>query len=201
MNKKEFISALRRHLKSLPKREREERLSFYGEAIDDRVEEGFSEEDAVADIGAVDEIAALILNARSENNDREQAAGRERRSLKWWELVLIIVGFPLWGSLLISVISMIFFLYISVWTVLIALWAVFGALCAYALGALAGGTVLAVTGTFYTGIALVGVGLICGGLAIFMFFGSNAATNGVILLTKKAIKGIKKLFVGGGKKK
>ena len=48
MNKQEFLDALRERLSGLPSREVEDRLGFYGEIIDDRIEEGISEHDAVA---------------------------------------------------------------------------------------------------------------------------------------------------------
>ena len=60
MRKKEFLSALRRKLKGLPKREIEERISFYGEMIDDRIEEGFSEDEAVEKIRYSDDISKQI---------------------------------------------------------------------------------------------------------------------------------------------
>ena len=45
MTKNEFISRLRARLSGLPKDEIRERLAFYGEMIDDRIEEGLSEEE------------------------------------------------------------------------------------------------------------------------------------------------------------
>ena len=47
MKKKEFLDALSRGLSPLPKRERDERVNFYREMIDDRIEEGIPEEEAV----------------------------------------------------------------------------------------------------------------------------------------------------------
>ena len=47
MNKEEFLNSLRKRLKGLPNNEIEERISFYSEMIDDRVEEGMSEEEAI----------------------------------------------------------------------------------------------------------------------------------------------------------
>ena len=46
MNKQEFLNQLRSGLNGLPHEEIEERVMFYSEMIDDRVEEGLSEEDA-----------------------------------------------------------------------------------------------------------------------------------------------------------
>ena len=60
MNKQEFLSALRNTLSALPQKDIEERITFYGEMIDDRMEEGINEEDAVAEIGTVDEIKTQI---------------------------------------------------------------------------------------------------------------------------------------------
>ena len=60
MTKEEFISELRKKLSGLPEKEIEEGLSFYCEIIDDKIEEGFSEEEAVSGVGSVDEIASQI---------------------------------------------------------------------------------------------------------------------------------------------
>ena len=45
MRKQEFLAQLRKALSGLPQDEIEERLTFYGEMIDDRMEEGLSEEE------------------------------------------------------------------------------------------------------------------------------------------------------------
>ena len=61
MNKQEFLGALRSRLSGLPSQEVDERLNFYSEMIDDRIEEGISEEDAIAQIGTVDGVATQIV--------------------------------------------------------------------------------------------------------------------------------------------
>ena len=45
MGKQEFLEQLRKQFSSLPQADIEEQLSFYSEMIDDRMEEGLSEED------------------------------------------------------------------------------------------------------------------------------------------------------------
>ena len=57
MNKSEFLQQLKKELAGIPKEDREERLNFYSEMIDDRMEEGLSEEDAVRAVGTDDELA------------------------------------------------------------------------------------------------------------------------------------------------
>ena len=61
MTKIKFLLSLHDKLSGLPQDEVEERLNFYSEMIEDRIEEGFSEEDAVAAVGSVDEIAEQIV--------------------------------------------------------------------------------------------------------------------------------------------
>ena len=46
MNKREFLASLRNGLYGLPQDDIEERLGFYAEMIDDRMEEGLTEEQA-----------------------------------------------------------------------------------------------------------------------------------------------------------
>ena len=54
MNKQAFLERLRKALSGLPPKEQEERITFYSEMIDDRMEEGLSEEEeAVASIGTI----------------------------------------------------------------------------------------------------------------------------------------------------
>ena len=51
-----------------------------------------------------------------------------------------------------------------------------------------------IEGEAVSGIALIGGGMVCAGLAIFMFFGCKAASGGAALLTKKVAVGIKRCF-------
>ena len=61
MNKQEFLARLRKKLSGLPNKETEDRLTFYSEMIDDRMEDGLSEDEAVAAIGNLEEIVQQIL--------------------------------------------------------------------------------------------------------------------------------------------
>ena len=61
MTKQEFLHELKKSLKKLPKSELDECISFYGEMIDDRIEAGLSEEEAVAALGSIKKIASEKL--------------------------------------------------------------------------------------------------------------------------------------------
>ena len=91
MRKQEFLSALRKRLSSLPKREIEERLLFYSEMIDDRMEEGLSEEAAVRAIGAADAIAAQIMAEQPSTQGKE----KQERGLGAGAILLLVLGSPI----------------------------------------------------------------------------------------------------------
>ena len=121
MNKQQFIDRLNKKLSDLPTAEAEDRISFYLEMVDDKKEEGFSEEDIFADIlssiNATDEATKEI----SQESNTEHK--KQKRHHKAWEIVLLVLGSPIWLSLLISVAAVILSLYVSLWSVIVALWA------------------------------------------------------------------------------
>lgn len=190
MNKQEFLMQLRKRLSGLPENDIEERLTFYSEMIDDRIEEGLSEEDAVSEVGSVD---AIVSEISLTKNVKKEVKPRKR--FKAWEIVLLVLGSPVWFSLLIAAFSVILSLCIVLWSVIISLWAVFGSFVGCAIGGIAAGTQFALGGNDLTGIAVIGAGVVCAGLSIFLFFGCKAATKGTLLLTKKIALGIKNGFI------
>lgn len=194
MNQQEFIDALREKLSSLPPKDVEERLSFYIEMIDDQVEEGISEEEAVSNIGNVEKIAEQIT-ADISLTKREKKKTIQKRTLRAWEIVLIALGSPIWLSLAIAAFAIIFSLYVVLWSVIASFWAVFASFIGCALGGIAVGVLFIILENALSGIAMIGAGLVCAGLAIFTFFGCKAATLGGVWLTKKITLCIKNCFV------
>ncbi|MBR4109053.1 MAG: DUF1700 domain-containing protein [Oscillospiraceae bacterium] len=184
MTKLNFLFELHERLSDLPQNEVEERLTFYIETIEDRMEEGLSEEDAVAAVGSIDEIAAQIISEISSAAAKEEVKPK-RKQRKAWEIVLLVLGSPLWIVLLIAAFAVVLSLYISLWAVIISLWAVFAAFAGCAFGGIVGGACLALGGYGHTGIAIIGAGFVCAGLAIFLFYCCKAATKGTLRTTKK----------------
>ncbi|MBP5732536.1 MAG: DUF1700 domain-containing protein, partial [Lachnospiraceae bacterium] len=62
MKKNEFLTELKDRLAGLDQTEVAERLAFYDEIIEDYVEDGVPEEEAVAKLGTIDEIVAQIMS-------------------------------------------------------------------------------------------------------------------------------------------
>ena len=191
MTKQEFLAALKIGLSCLPQEDIAERLNFYSEMIDDRIEDGLSEEDAVQEMGDIYEITSQIIADVPLGKLIKQKIKPKRR-LGAWEITLLVLGSPLWLSLLIAAISVIFSLFAAFWSVIVSLWAVFVSLAACALGVLIGASILAINGHALTGAAMVGASFVCAGLSIFFFFLCKAATKGAFYLTKSAVFLIKR---------
>ena len=163
------------------------------EMIDDRMEDGLSEEEAVASVGSVEQIAAQILE-EIPLGIVIKGKHRTKEMRKGWQVALLALGAPVWGALLIAALAVVFALYVSLWAVVICLWAAFASFAGCGLGGIVSGVYFACTGYPATGIAMVGAGLVCVGLAIFSFYGCKAVTKGVLRLTKKLPGALKKCF-------
>jgi uncharacterized membrane protein len=61
MNKAVFLSELASKLEALPQTEVNKSLAFYSEIIDDRMEEGMDEEEAIGGLGNIEEIARDVM--------------------------------------------------------------------------------------------------------------------------------------------
>ena len=195
-----FLTELQRGLNGLPQQELDERLAFYGEMIDDRMEEGLSEEEAVAAIGPIDTVINEVLQDIPLTKLVKEKI-KPKRSLKAWEIVLLILGFPLWFPLSIVAFVLLLVFYIVVWVLVICLWAVELVFAVCAVGGVAVGIIYLASGYGWNGILLIGAGLILAGLTVFLFFGCKAASIGTVRLAKKLVHGIKRLFVGKEKTK
>lgn len=120
MTKKEFLSGLKRKLIRLNRSDLRERLGFYSEIIDDKIEEGLSEEEAVADVGSIDEIAEQILS----DSEFQGSHVRKRAPISPWEIALLIIGSPIWLSILIAVFAVLLSVNVTLWAVEIPLYVI-----------------------------------------------------------------------------
>ena len=196
MDKQEFLNRLREGLAGLPQEDIEERLGFYSEMIDDRMEEGLTEEQAVAEIESPEAIAALIVEETPlPRLVRERV--RPKRALRAWELVLLILGSPIWLALGIAALAVLLSVYIVIWAVIVSLWAVDLAFAVIGVWLLAAGVLAFLplqTGNA-EGLAMIGAALVLAGLAILLFFGCRAATCGAARLTARIGRWIKSLLI------
>ena len=195
MNKNEFLTALRERLQGLPEEDINKSIDFYCEMIDDRVEDGMNEEGAVEALGSIEEILSQILSEVSLPKLVKEKV-KPKRALKAWEIVLLILGAPLWIPLVATVIITVLAVYLSVWTVIISLYAVDLSIAVSGLVCIGVALALLFDGQIIPCGVVFGAGLVCVGLSILLFFAFNLVTKGILWVSKKVLLGIKGLFIG-----
>lgn len=170
MDKNTFLLQLQKQLKGLPEEEVQQTVEYYREMLEDRIEEGLSEEEAVKEIGTVEEIAQPLMPKPTRNR-------------KAWELVLLVLGFPVWFSALAAVAAAVISLVVTIYAVNVSFAACF-------FGGLLSSLPYLFQGNWAGAAFLFGAALVCGGLAIFGFWGSD-------VLMKGSVKAVKNLFRKG----
>ena len=189
MNKKEFLTELRSKLQGLPKDDLDNRISFYDEMIEDRKDEGKSEEDAVAEIGSVDDVVKQIAQETPLVKLVKERT-KPKRALRAWEIVLIILGFPLWFPLLLTAFILMLVGYLLVWILVIVSYVLEGSLMAGA----GGGLVIFLAYLFNGDVNLISLGFAMAslGAAILLIFGCIGATKVSIKLSDCSVLSIDK---------
>lgn len=198
MTKRDFLAGLEKKLSELPKEDIKERLGFYSEMIDDRIEEGISEEEAVAEIMSSEKLdieSSDGLMPESQDALRESGSlQKKKRRLKAWEITLIAVGSPIWLSLGIAAFAVVISVYAVLFSVAISFWALFASLAASSVGGILVGFIISLNSNLLSGAATVGAAIACAGLAIFAFFMCKTVTKMTLIFVKKASLCIIKSF-------
>lgn len=185
MNKTAFLKELCKQLKQLPKAERQQYMDYYEEMLDDRMEEGISEEQAVTALGNIDEITAQIL---------AETPVKPSRKFRVWEIVLIVLGSPIWLSLgmaltavALSLVLVITAAYVVLWSAIAVLYATDLCLLAGLITGIAAGCYYATSGLTAPAMLFFGGALVCGGCMIPLFFSCNKLTIWLARLGKWAV--------------
>lgn len=200
MHKSDFLTVLGDALQGLPKSDVGKSIEYYNEIIDDQIEDGISEEDAVAALGDPEEVAKQILMDTTLPK-LMRVKVKPTRTLHVWEIILLILGSPVWASLLIAAASVLFSLYITIWTVIVSLYAVN---LSFALGTVLGlvqSGIFIFTGNVTAAAFYFGAALACLGIAVLLFFGFNKMTGKLVALSKQFVRWIKSLFLKRGNTK
>lgn len=127
MKKLEFINELGAQLHSMPAEEVRPLLDYYMEIVADRMEDGMTEEEAVASLGPIPELAEKILAEQPQTEQEPEPiptpaplpepVSQTKRRWSGSSIVLAIILSPLWLALLCVLIS----IEIAVWGTLASL--------------------------------------------------------------------------------
>ena len=189
MNKEQFLIELASALAGLPEEDIERSLEFYSEMIDDRIEDGLSEEEAVAALGSIDEIRAQIIKDTPLSRIVRECVKTTHKP-GGFEIALLIIGFPIWFPLLISAVAVLFSVWISLWAVIISFYAILAALFGAAFGGLVASVLMLSFGNSISGLFLLGSSLAAAGIGILWIFVCKYATKGLVWLTGAFVKSL-----------
>ena len=190
MNKEQFIAALRTRLSQLADEEIDKSAAYYEEIIDDMVEDGRTEEEAVASLEDVDVIAQRIL-------EEMPIGALVKSSVKpkggWTALtvILAVLASPIWLPIAIALFAVFLSLYIVLWSLLIAFIAVAASLLIAGIAAIVGAFIL-MPGYI---LPTIGAGLILLGIGLILVLAVKYAVVGTIRMSAAIGRGVKKMFI------
>lgn len=101
MTKEMFLRELSRKLHQLPEKELKQQLSYYEELLNDMMEDGITEEDAIYKLGDIQEIVEEILQEQPITT-LVKAKVRPRNGWTIAAIIVVVLGSPLWIPLLLA---------------------------------------------------------------------------------------------------
>ena len=221
MNKREFLTLLKNELRGLPEGEIRESLNFYNEIISDGIEEGLTEAEAIAKIGSILQISAQIKEEKLSTVPTTNVIPATKRKLSAMEITLLILGSPIWISLIAAAFATVVSVFAAVLSVGISLlatavvvavttvvtvwvfWIVLAALDISFLAAAVSGSLCfilyALTNRLIHGTFILGCALVCSGLSVFAFALTKKALPILVTFTKRftteSVRVIKRSFI------
>ncbi len=119
---------------------------------------------------------------------------RQKKKRKTWQIILLVIGSPLWLSFIVAAVCVFLGAYVVLWSAVFTFYAVFASLAVFAVGCLAGATALLFTGHPLQWVFVTGAMLMCAGLAVPFLFGSNKVAKGTVALSGGIWRGLKRRF-------
>ncbi len=199
MNKEAFLQELTKRLYGLSENDLNERLAYYGEVLDAKVENGMTEEEAVASIGSVDTVVNRIMSEIPLTKLVREKVETEKKG-NAWKIVLLILLFPIWFPLLVALFAVFFSLLVAIWAIILAFYIVDLALMISAVVLIPGSVVLFFVGGPGATVLGIGAAFVCAGLSVLLFLFCGLLVKGTVKLMKLMLLGIKSVFVGKEKK-
>ena len=199
MNKQEFLIELKQHLKGIAPEDISGSIEYYSEMIDDAVEDGMTEEEAVASLGDMDEIERQ-LRSRGEKTAKTppepevsvmtEPVPERKNSDKTAVIILLIVCIPV----IIGLLSAAAGIYLGMWGAVIGFYAA-------AVGMGISGAALIISSPFVQTalpeiLVQFGIGMVLLSLSAPFFMLCSLLSKGLVELLKLIIRLIQNFFKG-----
>ncbi len=192
-NKQEFLLKLSQRLSDLTQEDIDKSLDYYSEIIDDSIEDGQSEDEAVEALGSPEEIASQILSD-STVTKKSQTMPPKKQSFTALTVILVILGLPLWLPLVATIFSLVLTAYILIWTMIVVLYAVVFAFAATSIAGFVMFVHSLITGDLIKSFIFLGSGIAFVGITILSVLISNLIVKLTVKLSKWIFCGIKNCF-------
>lgn len=201
MTRAAFLGALRSSLQqSLSAEDINKATNFYSECISDRMEDGLSEEEAVAAMGTPEEAAKSVLyDTPLPKLVKARVAERKSGAGTAITVILLIVFFPVWLPLLIALIAVVFSVYAALAAVIISVVVAVIAVIAGGMFALGVALIYMFAASPWLGICGVGAAFAVIGAGLLLIIPIKYLIKGIVALFGLIGRGIKSLFVGKGR--
>ena len=160
------------------------------------MDEGKSEEEAIKDLGTVEEIVNQVAEETSLVKLVKEKV-TPKRKIKGWEIALIICGFPLWFPLVLTCLILLFVGYLLTWVFTIVAYVIEGSFAVVSVAGLIAFFAYLFGGEF--NLLPLGASIACLGAAILFAFACYFITKGNIKLSKNIFIWIKRRFMRKGK--
>lgn len=200
MTKVEYLDSLKDALQKAAVQDIEGRVEFYEEMIDDKIEDGMSEEDAVSSMEEISSIVSSFLLEKPVSELVKQKVKRSRDKadekgygLLW--IILAILGFPVWLPLLITFFVFLITFYIVFVAIVVSLFACYLAIGFSGLACLFAPFLVFRSITLPAFFAAIGIALVFIGLTILLWKPFMSLFKLLKTSFSKCIKGIKSIFI------
>ena len=214
MNKKDFLDEVRTRLSGLDEKDIQNALDFYVEAIDDHVDDGMTEDQAVSAVGTPQEVAEKILmdtplptliktQAQAMNSaptpapgvPGQPAAPDQKKKMSPLAITLIIIGPPVWLPILIALAAVALSIVIAIFAVVLAIVATVLATAIGGVVAVFAALVGIVMGEGVHGLIQLAAALVLVGLSLLLFIPIKAGIIWLIELAGRFAGWVKFKFV------
>ena len=184
MSKYEFLAEVQKRLSGMDRDDIKRSLDFYSEMIDDRVEEGLTEEEAVKALGPIDDIVAAIRGGEAAP-EGEKAASESEKAAPVSSSDEKGDGFPSILSALLVTIRVLFVIgAVCLWTLAVSIMIAGVSTVAVAAGAMFVGIAKLFTDGVGASLFWVGGGVAAIGIGMAIITGARASFRGINALTR-----------------
>lgn len=201
MTKIEYLNLLRDALSKVTNNYLDNRIDYYSEMIDDRIEEGMSEEEAVASMESIESIVEATklekplptLVAEKVKEKNEELKKSDNKALI---IVLLILASPVWLPIACVVAALGIALLACAFSVVITIFAVLIGIIAMGIGCLISPFFMLGNNTALSAPLVIS----CIGSSLFLIGVGGLLVNPAIRLFKMIMNGFKKLITSIKKK-